>query len=283
MNRRIKNDNHFYRQSSDIRIKINHGEVNARFLQVKILDKKKPFNLKGKTVIFYATEHGNKADSEIQSIQGSSKIVQTDFNRSVVITSENIGAVPLERKINDKALIDDVTLSASDIGTAAIEHGEHVSSVKLLTVQFSCVMIILGNRLHLKTSAQRQRSRVKKVDYAIQEIQVNGVQVSPDLNRYVNVTLEDLEAVPQKQKTNNKSLNSDITLTVADVETTEINHSHTPREVNVATAEQGTKADSTVQGAKLDGNLLVLDDENVVYIEILEVSGNTAAQGAKAD
>ena len=234
MNRRIKNDNHFYRQSSDIRIKINHGEVNARFLQVKILDKKKPFNLKGKTVIFYATEHGNKADSEIQSIQGSSKIVQTDFNRSVVITSENIGAVPLERKINDKALIDDVTLSASDIGTAAIEHGEHVSSVKLLTVQFSCVMIILGNRLHLKTSAQRQRSRVKKVDYAIQEIQVNGVQVSPDLNRYVNVTLEDLEAVPQKQKTNNKSLNSDITLTVADVETTEINHSHTPREVNVS-------------------------------------------------
>ncbi|MBO5441294.1 MAG: BppU family phage baseplate upper protein [Alphaproteobacteria bacterium] len=41
---------------SDIRVKVNQGEVNSRFLQVKILDKKKPFNLTGKTVIFYATK-----------------------------------------------------------------------------------------------------------------------------------------------------------------------------------------------------------------------------------
>ena len=30
-------------QPSDIRVKVNQGEVNSRFLQVKILDKKKPF------------------------------------------------------------------------------------------------------------------------------------------------------------------------------------------------------------------------------------------------
>ena len=42
-------------------------------------------------------EQGNKADSAIQSIQGNGKIIQPDFNRSVVITPENIGAVPLER------------------------------------------------------------------------------------------------------------------------------------------------------------------------------------------
>ena len=43
-------------QPSNIRVKVNQGEVNSRFLQVKILDKKKPFNLTGKTVIFYATK-----------------------------------------------------------------------------------------------------------------------------------------------------------------------------------------------------------------------------------
>ena len=75
-------------------------------------------------------EQGNKADSAIQSIQGNGKIIQPDFNRSVVITPENIGAVPVERKINDKALNEDITLSASDIGAAAIEHGEHVPSVQ---------------------------------------------------------------------------------------------------------------------------------------------------------
>ena len=32
-------------QPSNIRVKVNQGEVNSRFLQVKILDKKEPFNL----------------------------------------------------------------------------------------------------------------------------------------------------------------------------------------------------------------------------------------------
>lgn len=43
-------------QPSDIRVKVNQGEVNSRFLEIKILDKKKSFNLTDKTVIFYATK-----------------------------------------------------------------------------------------------------------------------------------------------------------------------------------------------------------------------------------
>lgn len=92
--------------------------------------------------------------------------------------------------------------------------------------------------------------------------------VSPDLNRYVNVTLENLEAVPKERKINNKSPESDIALTAADVGAAETNHSHTPQEIGAATTEQGSKADSAVQGVKLNGNLLVLDDENVVDIEV---------------
>ena len=62
---------------------------------------------------------------------GNGKIIQPDFNRSVVITPENIGAVPVDRKINDKALDENITLSASDIGAADIEHGEHVPAVQV--------------------------------------------------------------------------------------------------------------------------------------------------------
>ena len=228
-------------------------------------------------------EQGNKADSAIQSIQGNGKIIQPDFNRSVVITPENRGAVPVERKINDKALNEDITLSASDIGAAAIEHGEHVPSV-----QAADNSIFLRNDNSWKPVTPKNigaatEEQGQKADYAIQGIQVNGVYVSPDLNRYVNVTIEDLEAVPKERKINNKSLESDIALTAADVWAAEINHSHTPQEINAATAEQGMKADLAVQGVKLNGSLIIPDAENVVDIEVSELGGATAEQGAKAD
>ena len=228
-------------------------------------------------------EQGNKADSAIQSIQGNGKIIQPDFNRSVVITPENIGAVPVERKINDKALNEDITLSASDIGAAAIEHGEHVPSV-----QAADNSIFLRNDnswepVTPKNIGAATEEQGQKADYAIQGIQVNGVHVSPDLNRYVNVTIEDLEAVPKERKINNKNLESDIALTAADVWAAEINHSHTPQEINAATAEQGMKADLAVQGVKLNGSLIIPDAENVVDIEVSELGGATAEQGAKAD
>ena len=228
-------------------------------------------------------EQGNKADSAIQSIQGNGKIIQPDFNRSVVITPENIGAVPVERKINDKALNEDITLSASDIGAAAIEHGEHVPSV-----QAADNSIFLRNDNSWKPVTPKNigaatEEQGQKADYAIQGIQVNGVYVSPDLNRYVNVTIEDLEAVPKERKINNKSLESDIALTAADVWAAEINHSHTPQEINAATAEQGMKADLAVQGVKLNGSLIIPDAENVVDIEVSKLGGATAEQGAKAD
>ena len=228
-------------------------------------------------------EQGNKADSAIQSIQGNGKIIQPDFNRSVVITPENIGAVPVERKINDKALNEDITLSASDIGAAAIEHGEHVPSV-----QAADNSIFLRNDNSWKPVTPKNigaatEEQGQKADYAIQGIQVNGVYVSPDLNRYVNVTIEDLEAVPKERKINNKNLESDIALTAADVWAAEINHSHTPQEINAATAKQGMKADLAVQGVKLNGSLIIPDAENVVDIEVSELGGATAEQGAKAD
>ena len=228
-------------------------------------------------------EQGNKADSAIQSIQGNGKIIQPDFNRSVVITPENIGAVPVERKINDKALNEDITLSASDIGAAAIEHGEHVPSV-----QAADNSIFLRNDNSWKPVTPKNigaatEEQGQKADYAIQGIQVNGVYVSPDLNRYVNVTIEDLEAVPKERKINNKSLEFDIALTAADVGAAEVNHSHAPQEINAATAEQGMKADLAVQGVKLNGSLIIPDAENVVDIEVSELGGATAEQGAKAD
>ena len=54
-------------------------------------------------------------------------------------------------------------------------------------------------------------------------------------------------------------------------------------EVSGATAAQGAKADSAIQGVKLNGSLITPDDENVVDIEVLATGGATAEQGVKAD
>ena len=54
-------------------------------------------------------------------------------------------------------------------------------------------------------------------------------------------------------------------------------------EISGATAEQGQKADSAVQGVKVNGELLTPDEKNVVDIEFSEFSGATAEQGSKAD
>ena len=54
-------------------------------------------------------------------------------------------------------------------------------------------------------------------------------------------------------------------------------------EISRATAEQGKKADSAVQGVKVNGELLTPDEKNVVDIEFSEFSWATAEQGSKAD
>ena len=183
-------------------------------------------------------EQGNKADSAIQSIQGNGKIIQPDFNRSVVITPENIGAVSIERKINNKALTDDVTLSALDVGAAATEHGAHVPAVQ---VADNSVFLRNDNSWQPVTPENigaATEEQGQKADYAIQGIQVNGVHVSPNLNRYVNLTIEDLEAVPKERKINNKSLESDVTLAAADVGAAEIIHSHAPQDIGGAEPAQ---------------------------------------------
>ena len=54
-------------------------------------------------------------------------------------------------------------------------------------------------------------------------------------------------------------------------------------EVSGATAAQGAKADSAIQGVKINGSLITPDDENVVDIEVSEFGGATAEQGSKAN
>lgn len=80
--------------------------------------------LDGKQGSEYATSaQGAKADSAIQSIKGNGTTIQPDQNQAVDITPSNIGAVPIIRTINSKALSSDINLAYSDIGVVPFANG----------------------------------------------------------------------------------------------------------------------------------------------------------------
>ena len=369
-------------QPNDIRVKVNQGEVNSRFLEIKILDKKKAFNLTDKTVIFYATkpdgnlifnycevidtqkgivnlamtsqmsivpgimrdceidildddltklkikglnieivrctdfesavestseftvldealadvkkvmdayseenimekimsldgegsgmdadlldgkhgsdyatlEQGEKADSAIQNILGEGKIIIPDSNNSVSITPENIGAVPKIRTINKKELSSDITLSYSDVGAASNEQGN-------------------------------------KAESAIQGIRGNGTSILPDESKIVNITPENIEAVPITRTVNGKSLSSNITITAADIEavpkTRTINQKALSNDIILSATDVGAAPTNhgehvpAVQAA--DNSVFLRNDNTWQQIKPENIGAATQEQGQKAD
>lgn len=208
-----------------------------------------------------SNEQGNKADSAIQGIRGNGTAILPDSSNIVNVTPENIEAVPITRTvngkslssnititvadidavpktrtINQKALSNDILLSATDVGAAPVNHGEHVP-----TVQAADNSVFLRNdntwqQIKPENIGAATEEQGQKADYAIQGIQLNGVHISPDINRQVNIVLEDFEG---------------------------------------ATSEQGAKADSAIQGVKLNGTLITPDTQKIVDLVVSE-GGSTS-------
>ena len=413
-------------QPNDMRIQVNQGEVNSRFLEIKILDKNKSFNLADKTVIFYATkpdgnlifnycevqdaqkgiitlamtsqmpivpgimrdceidiidagvtklkvkglsieivrctdfesavesiseftaldetladvqkvmdayseenimekimsmdgegsgldadlldgkhgeeyataEQGKKADTAIQKIKGNGVEIPMSADKVVNITPTDIDAVPTTRRINDKPLSSDITLTPQNIGAAAENHGNHVPAP-----QTASANVFLRNDNSWQQVAPQDigaatKKQGEKADTALQGVRVNGEviparsdgvvditisdtgnavlgikgngsMISKDKNNVVNITPHIIGAVPVTRKINGKSLADDVTITLEDF--------------GGATAEQGQKADSAIQGVKVNGTLVNPDSARIVDIDATSIGGATAEQGQKAD
>lgn len=86
-----------------------------------------------------------------------------------------------------------------------------------------------------------------KADTAIQSIKGNGTLINADENKSVNITPENISAVPITRTINNKSLSQNITLSASDVGASASSHSHS----NVTTSNNGFM--SSGDKSKLDG------------------------------
>lgn len=123
----IKNIKYLIEFNGDSFILLNQITANEVLEKIKTVDGSgsglDADLLDGKESTDFATaEQEIKSDTAIQSIKGNGTLIIPDENRCVNITSENIGAVPITRTINNKDLSQDIILSADDVGASASSH-----------------------------------------------------------------------------------------------------------------------------------------------------------------
>ena len=291
--------------------------------------------LDGKHGSEYATKaQGTKADSAIQGVQGNGTTITPNANKVVNVTPSNIGAVPNTRKVNNKALSADITLSYSDVGAANEQHNHSADEISSGTLPIERG----GTNASTSTQALENLGGVPKTrtvnnkalssDISLTASDV-GAAASGHSHTFSTLTSKPTtlsgygitDAVPATRKVNNKALSSDISLTASDVGAAASGHSHafstltskpttlsgygitdavlstrkvnnkslssdislTASDVGAATSAQGTKADSALQGVKVNGTLVTPDSNKTVNIDATSISAATPEQGAKAD
>ena len=291
--------------------------------------------LDGKHGSEYATKaQGTKADSAIQGVQGNGTTITPNANKVINVTPSNIGAVPNTRKVNNKALSADITLSYSDVGAANEQHNHSADEISSGTLPIerggtnaSTSTQALENLGGVpKTRTVNNKSSSSDISLTASDV---GASASGHSHAFSTLTSKPTtlsgygitDAVPATRKVNNKALSSDISLTASDVVAAASGHSHafstltskptiisgygitdavpntrkvnnkalssdislTASDVGAATTAQGTKADSALQGVKVNGTLVTPDSNKTVNIDATSISAATPEQGAKAD
>ena len=265
-------------QPNDVRVQVNQGEVNSRFLEIKILDKKKAFNLAGKTVIFYATKpDGNLIFNYCEIIDAQKGLV------NLAMTSQMSIVPGIMRDCEIDVLDDELTklkvkglsieiVRCTDFESAVESTSEFtvldeaLADVKKVMDAYSeenimeKIMSLDGEGSGLDAdlldgkhgSEYASAAQGIRADSAIQGVKGSNILIVPDSDDYVNITPENIKAVPISRTVNKKALSEDINLSYSDV--------------GAASNEQGIKADSAIQGIRGNGTSILPDSSNIVNV-----------------
>lgn len=328
-------------QSNDVRVKVNQGETNSRFLQIKITDKNKAFNLADKTVIFYATKpDGNLIFNYCEIIDAQKGVVNLAMTSQMSIvpgimrdceidiidagvTKPKAADQPIEKPEKEESSIEKLKVKGLSIEIvrctdfdAAVESTSEFTALDEALADVQAVMDAYseenimkkiipmdgeGSELdadlldgkHGKDYATAEQG--KKADTAVQGITGNGVEIPMSAGKIVDITPQDIGAVPTTRRINNKPLSSDITLTPEIIGAAPVNHGNHvpapqtasanvflrndnswqqvgPQDIGAATKKQGEKADTALQGIKVNGETIPASSDGVVEITISDTS-----------
>ncbi len=328
-------------QSNDVRVKVNQGETNSRFLQIKITDKNKAFNLADKTVVFYATKpDGNLIFNYCEIIDAQKGVINLAMTSQMSIvpgimrdceiniidsevTKPKAADQPIEKPEKEESSIEKLKVKGLSIEIvrctdfdAAVESTSEFTALDEALADVQAVMdayseenimkkIIsmdgegsgldadLLDGKHGKDYATAEQG--KKADTAVQGIMGNGVEIPMSAGKIVDITPQDISAVPITRRINNKPLSSDITLTPEIIGAAPVNHGNHvpapqtasanvflrndnswqqvgPQDIGAATKKQGEKADTALQGIKVNGETIPASSDGVVEITISDTS-----------
>ena len=265
-------------QPNEVRVQVNQGEVNSRFLEIKIIDKKKAFNLTDKTVIFYATKpDGNLIFNYCEIIDAQTGLV------NLAMTSQMSIVPGIMRDCEIDVLDDELTklkvkglsieiVRCTDFESAVESTSEFtvldeaLADVKKVMDAYSeenimeKIMSLDGEGSGLDAdlldgkhgSEYASAAQGIRADSAIQGVKGSNILIVPDSDDYVNITPENIKAVPISRTVNKKALSEDINLSYSDV--------------GAASNEQGIKADSAIQGIRGNGTSILPDSSNIVNV-----------------
>ncbi len=328
-------------QSNDVRVKVNQGEIDSRFLQIKITDKSKAFDLADKTVIFYATKpDGNLIFNYCEIIDAQKGVVNLAMTSQMSIipgimrdceiniidagvTKLKAADQPIEKPEKEESSIEKLKVKGLSIEIvrctdfdAAVESTSEFTALDEALADVQAVMDAYseenimkkimsmdgeGSGLdadlldgkHGKEYATAEQG--KKADTAVQGITGNGVEIPMSADKIVDITPQDIGAVPITRRINNKPLSSDITLTPEIIGAAPVNHGNHvpapqtasanvflrndnswqqvgPQDIGAATKKQGEKADTALQGIKVNGETIPASSDGVVEITISDTS-----------
>lgn len=149
--------------------------------------------------------------------------------------------------MNNKALSNNISLTASDIGAATSAQGTRAdSAIQGVKVNGNLIQSYANKTVTTSINAATPEQGAK-ADSAIQGVQGNGTTITPNANNVVNVTPSNIDAVPTSRTINGKALSSNVSLTASDVGAAASSHTHN------YISSRGAEAASTGRNIKATG------------------------------
>ena len=230
-----------------VRVKVNQGEVNSRFLRAQFIDKNQPLDLEGKTVFFYAKKpDGNLIFNTCEIIDEKDGTVNLAVTSQMSIVAGKMKDCEFQvidadlSKLKIKGLIFEIE-PCTDYDSAV----ESTSEFSALDQSIKEVQSLLD-----EFSDENFLEKIKSVDGA-------GSGIDADLldgkhgSEYA--TIEQFNStVPQSRTINSKPLSSDIELTHDDVGAAKTKHTHAASDITSGklSIENGGTGAASVTGAQ---------------------------------
>ncbi|EGD6877232.1 hypothetical protein IAH69_003188 [Escherichia coli] len=160
----------------------------------------------------------------VHAVQDTRKVNNKALSADITLTYSDVNAVPTTRKVNNKALSADIALTYSDVN--AVPTTRKVNDKALssdITLTYSDVNAVPTTR--------KVNNKALSADITLTYSDVNAVPTTRKVNNKalsadIALTYSDVNAVPTTRKVNNKALSADITLTYSDVSAAAANHKH---------------------------------------------------------